>query len=554
MNFRSKVGTVAIALAMIGSTALVASSPSGASSGGASSSLTIVNEMGSLWTCSFNPLNPNDAMQSVGPVYEPLEFVDALNSTKISPWLATGSTWSNNNKTLTFTIRSGVKWSDGVPFTAADVLYTFNLIKKYPALDANAVWSVLSSVSEVGTNKIVFNFKTSAVPYFFYIADQVPIVPEHIVSKVANPVTWVDPNPVGTGGYLMSRCTPENIQYTANSHYWQPGLPKIKTLNYPAFTSNTTANEYLASGQAQWGGQYIPSVKSYYLGKSPSNHAWFPPVTNLALFPNLTVAPLNNLAVRKAIAYGINSRQVSKIGEGGEMPPATQTGVMTPTFSSWLDVSAMKKADIGYNPAKAKSILKAAGYKMGSDGVFAKNGKELSLTAIVIGGYSDWVADLQVVSTELAQIGIKLTISGLASNAFFNDLYTGNFQLAYNPETGGPTPYYEMRQLLFSKNSAPIGKVATSNWERFSNTKADALINEYGATTSLATQHSVVDKLQQIMLSQIPVIPVVENVDYDQYSTKNFTGFATPANPYAAPSPFVFPDWGWVLLHLKLKK
>ena len=105
MNFRSKVGTVAIALAMIGSTALVASSPSGASSGGASSSLTIVNEMGSLWTCSFNPLNPNDAMQSVGPVYESLEFVDALNNTKVSPWLATGSAWSNNNKTLTFTIR-----------------------------------------------------------------------------------------------------------------------------------------------------------------------------------------------------------------------------------------------------------------------------------------------------------------------------------------------------------------------------------------------------------------------------------------------------------------
>jgi len=82
------------------------------------------------------------------------------------------------NKTLTFTVRSGVKWSDGVPFSAADVLYTFNLLKKYPALDLNAVWSVLSSVSSTG-DKVTFDFKSAAVPYFYYIADQVPIVPQH---------------------------------------------------------------------------------------------------------------------------------------------------------------------------------------------------------------------------------------------------------------------------------------------------------------------------------------------------------------------------------------
>ena len=73
-------------------------------------------------------------------------FVNSLQNGKTTPWLATSFAWSNDNKTLTFTIRNGVKWSDGKPMTAADVAFRFNLLKKFKALDINAVWSVLSSV------------------------------------------------------------------------------------------------------------------------------------------------------------------------------------------------------------------------------------------------------------------------------------------------------------------------------------------------------------------------------------------------------------------------
>lgn len=552
MNIRSRVLILGTAFTVL-AVSLAGTTLSGASNGGAQGSLTIDNEVGTLWPCSFNPLNASDAPYSVGPVYETLEFVDTLDAAKVTPWLATGSAWSNDNKTLTFTIRSGVKWSDGTALSAADVLYTFDLLKKYPALDTNSVWSVISSVSQVGANKIVFNFKTSAVPYFYYIADQIAIVPKHVLEKVANPVAWVDPNPVGDGAYLMSQCTPEDIKYTANPNYWQPGLPKIETVNYPAFTSANTANEYLANGQAQWGSEFIPDIKSYYLDKSPSNHMWLPPITNVSLFPNLTAAPLNNLAVRKAIADGIDRSKISEISEYGYLLPANQGGVVTPTFSSWLDKDEVKSANIGYDPSKAKSILEAAGYKMGGDGVFEKNGKELTINVIVIGGYSDMVADLQIMTGELAQIGIKLTTSSLSASAFNSDLFTGKYQMAYNFESGGPTPYYEMRQVLYSKNSAPIGQIAASNWERYSSPQTDALINEYGASTDVATQHSIVDKLQNVMLTSLPVIPIVEFVDWFQYSTKSISGWPTPANPYAQPGAYMYPDWGIILLHLKLK-
>src|SRR6202011_3280828 len=113
---------------------------------------------------------------SVGFIYEPLVYVNPLQDGKTTPMLASSWAWGAGNKSLTFTIRSGVKWSDGTPMTAADVAYTFNLIKKYPALDLTGAWSVLSSVTQSGSNQVVMKFKHPAVPAFYYIAGQTPIV------------------------------------------------------------------------------------------------------------------------------------------------------------------------------------------------------------------------------------------------------------------------------------------------------------------------------------------------------------------------------------------
>src|SRR5580700_9232424 len=151
-----------------------ASSSSGSSSANTStnSTLTISNENGALWTCGFNPLNSTYNLLSVGFMYEPLVYVNPLQNGKPTPMLATSWAWGAGNKSLTFTIRKGVKFSDGTPMTAADVVYTFNLLKKYPALDLPGVWAVLSSVSQAGPDQVTMTFKAPAVPDFYYIADQ----------------------------------------------------------------------------------------------------------------------------------------------------------------------------------------------------------------------------------------------------------------------------------------------------------------------------------------------------------------------------------------------
>ena len=518
--------------------------------------LVVDNESGSTWTCQFNPFNPAVTLVSFGWVYEPLEYVNILKSGSVTPWLASTSAWSNGFKTLTFTIRSGATWSDGQPFSADDVAYTFNAMKSDKAIDLNAVWKAdggpLTSVTQNG-NQVVFTFDTASEPYFYLIADQTPIVPKHIWSTLnqSSLHTYADTKPVGTGPYLVSNCAPQNIKYLNNPHYWQSTsghpVPAVKEVDYPAFLSNTAANLVLSQGGAQWGGQYIPNIQSFYISKDPANrHYWFAPVLNVSLFPNLTNPVLSQLPVRQAISLAIDRATVSRLGESGYQAPANQTGVVLPTYSSWSDSSL---AQTTYSPSKAEQTLTAAGFTKGSDGIFKdKSGNPLSFTIKTISGFSDWDSSLQLITQQLKAVGIKVTVQDENTTTYSADTTGGHFQLAYGGSGGpapspGPSPYYELRGLLFS------GNIGSTNYERFKSPSTDALFNSY-SSASQAEQVNIVHQIQKVMVDQIPLIPVTEGVDWYQYDTSHFAGWPTQANPYAQPAPYQAPDMGVVLTHL----
>jgi peptide/nickel transport system substrate-binding protein len=310
----------------------------------------------------------------------------------------------------------------------------------------------------------------------------------------------------------------------------------------------------LAEGKADWGGQFIPSINSYYIARDrANNHYWFPPTDNVSLYINQTVSGLNNKLVRQAMAYAINRDLVSRIGEYGYEPAANQTGVILPTFSSWYDKSAAAQYNYSYNPQKAEALLKQAGATKNGD-VYVLNGKPLSFTVINVGGNTDWVSSLQIIATELKQVGISLTIANLSQTDYSNRAYNGQFDLLYDtPPSFGPNPYYELQQDLCSCNTAPIGKIASSNFERWRDPATDALLKQFAATTDTATQHAIVNKLQGVMLEDVPIIPVTEGVAWYQWSTKTFAGWPTPQNPYASPAPYNWPDWEVVLQNLHLK-
>jgi peptide/nickel transport system substrate-binding protein len=545
-------------ISAVASLALLAAACGGSSSATgttptAGGTVTIDNESGALWTCQFNPYNASVNGESFGIVYEPLVYDNLLND-KRTNWLASSYAWSGDSKTLTFTIRSGVNWSDGEPFTAADVAFTFNLIKQFPALDLQSVWSVLSSVTQQGSDKVVMTFSQSAVPYFYQIAGQTAIVPQHIWVGIKDPVGEANTTPIGTGPFTVSQCTPQNITYTRNPNYWQKPLPYLQTVNYPAFTDNDPANQFLAAGQAQWGGQFIPNIDTYYVAKdSAHNHYWFPPIDNINVWINMTVPPLDNKAVRQALAYAIDRGSVSQKGEYGYEPAGNQTGVLTPTFKSWLDDAAVAKFNYKFDPAKAASLLEGAGFKKNGSGIYADaSGKALSFTIINIAGYTDWVASVQVLQDNLKQAGIEVKPLNQSSNDYFNNLFTGNFQLAYGSlaTSPGPTPYYELRNTLHSSTTADIGSTAAGDYGRYKNSTVDGLLDQFGATTDSAKQHSLMNQIEAVMLEDVPVIPVTEGVAWYEWTTKGLAGWPTPSDQYAAPAPWNLPDWEVVLLHL----
>jgi peptide/nickel transport system substrate-binding protein len=510
--------------------------------------VTIANEAGATWNCQFNPLT-TDQQESNGFVYEALMYVDPLQDTSApTPLLATSDTWNTADTQLTFKIRSGVKWSDGTPFSAQDVAYTFNLLKTNSSLDTFSLWSPpssggagLTSVTASG-DTVTMDFSSAASVYFYDVANMTPIVPEHIWKTVGNPSNYTDTKPVGTGPFTVSSCGADNIKYTANPTYWMPNEPHVQTVNYPAYLSNDPANNDLASGKDNWGGQYIPSINNFYLAKSTNFHIWSPPVSNVSLIPNMAQGPTANLDVREAISYALNRTEIAAIGEQGEEQAANQTGVITPTFNAYLNSSAL--ASSGYstqNTAKATQLLQEAGYS---------TSHPLNLTVKNTTGYSDWDADLQVMKQELASIGINLTTDDEASNTYTSDLQNGNFQLIFYGPPGGPTPYYELHLMIDSANYAALGSAAQGDYGRYKNPTVDGLFGQYAAATSQAGQEAAMKQIETYMINDVPLIPVVEAVDWYQYSTADLQGWPSASNPYAQPAPWNYPDVEMVLLHL----
>ena len=173
--------------------------------------------------------------------------------------------------------RDNVRWSDGKPYSAYDVEFTFNLKKKFPALDGTGNWKYLKSVTAVDSNHVEFIFSRIYVPGFEVLAGQ-PIVPKHVWSNVDDPVKYTDPNPIGTGPFTeIVKFTNQVWELGKNPNYWQKGKPKIDKLRFPAFLSNEQATLALIKGEVDWSGNFIPAIDRIFVSKDPEhNKYWFP--------------------------------------------------------------------------------------------------------------------------------------------------------------------------------------------------------------------------------------------------------------------------------------
>lgn len=519
------------------------------------STLTLENNTGVTFTDNFNPVDSNSfckQMSVCSLVYEPLMEFDSLKAGVSYPWLATGYAWSNAGKTLTFTIRSGVKWSDGSAFTPADVAATFNMVNTNAATNVAGI-PPLASPATVSGNTVVLNYATSEYSNIVAIAGTQLMLPASFATTYSTPATATVTAPVGTGPYEVDNYSSTLVSYKANPNYWG-GKPAASTIDVPAYASNTDAATALASGQLQWAGNDISNVNKIFVNVNPAtNHTFFAPGSTVTLELNVTKAPLNDPKVRAAISAGINRQQLSVKGETGYEAPATSlSGLIMPNQAAYLNPAYNKDIKPTSQPAAVRKILLSDGYKMGKNHFWVKNGKEIKFSIQDPIAYSDYYADDQLISSELKAEGIDATVDGVQASAWYTNSADGNFTSIIHWGNGGTDPYTQFDNWLDYKNSAPMGKVANADFGRYHNASVQAELTKLAATdpANTAAVKAASLPLEKVIATTLPVIPLLYGADWDEYSTANFTGFVTAANPYMDPSPSD-PELPYILMKLK---
>jgi peptide/nickel transport system substrate-binding protein len=517
-----------------------AGSSSGSKYGG---SVTIVPSPNGVFTQNFNPFLANSSRTGTqGMIYETLLMFNRMSGTS-QPWLASSYSWSTDATSLTFHLRQGVKWSDGQPFSSADVAYTLNLMHKYPALDGNSLWTTIQNVSTPDASTVVVTFKQPAVTMLWYLGGQTFIVPQHIWQSISDPTTATNPQPVGTGPFTLKSFTPQLYVLGKNAHYWQPGKPYVNELRYPAYNSNTSADLLLSQGAVDWTGLFTPNIEKTFVSLDPThNHYWFPPSDVVMLYLNTAKAPFNQLAVRQALSASIDRQKMSEVAENSYDPVASPTGLVLPINQKYLDPQ-YSNLSFSLNAGKAASLLEQAGYKKGADGIYVgKDGQRLAFKIDVVAGWTDWLTSAQIMASNFKAVGIDASVNVATFNDYISALAQGDFDTAISWTSPGPTPYFLFNSMLSSANTAPVGQKATSNWERWNDKATDALLNQYVSSTDAATQQTAIAGLQKIMVDQLPSIPLMYGPTWYEYNTSHFVGWPDQNNPYASPAPYNAPD------------
>ncbi len=504
--------------------------------------LTINYEQVSTWVRNFNPFSASPLGSTLTAIYEPMMIYNKSTG-KLVPWLATEYSWNSDNTELTFKIRHDVKWSDGKPFTAQDVVYTFDLLKNNEALTGTAT-SILNeyvdSFSAPDDYTVVFKFKTVYTLALYDIANQF-IVPQHIWKDIQDPLTWTNDNPVATGPFTqVTKFDSQIYILEKNPYYWQPGKPAFQGIRYPAFADNDAANLALANGELDWAGNFVPDIDKTYVAKNPANfHYYFVGGGVISLMINPTLKPFDNPDVRKAISMGIDRKMIVQTAMFNYIPAADATG-LGDTQAAWKDPAAAAAGTwTNYDVAKANEMLDAAGLKRGSDGIrLDQDGKPMKYELIVPSGWTDWISGCPIVSQNMKDLGIAINLTTPEENTWTDTVTKGEHQWAFGWGSDGPTPYNFYRGQMSKLTVQPVGTSAGENWDRYVSPQADTLLEQFAQTSDIEKQKEIMSKIEMLFVNEAPVLPLFPGPDWYEYNTSRLTGFPSKDNPYAPGVPY----------------
>ncbi|GAA4424802.1 ABC transporter substrate-binding protein [Actinokineospora soli] len=526
-------------------------SSGGAAPSAADSTLIVYTGQAGDYQVNFNPYSPT-TIDGPGTIFEPLFFFNMARTTDPVPRLGTEFAWNDDGTVLTVKVRDNATWSDGTKFTAKDVVFTLDMVKKHKTINSTGYAGTAKALDDT---TVEITFPEPAFSQGPQVLGRLWMVPEHLWSKIADPANDVVAQPVGTGPFLLEDFKGQAFTLKSNPTYWD-GEPALKRVRYVALSGNQAGADALAAGAIDWQTGPVPDIKNVEKNY-PGYKAVTIPLFQISLFTCSNTAlgctgPQTDPAVRKAIYHGINRAQLNALAFEGTAGPISPGFALVDRDKQYLtqDVAPMEP-----NAAEAAALLEGAGYAKGGDGVYAKGGEPLAFTVLVPAGWTDYITAVDTMGQQLQAVGIKLSSRQVSWNEWSAARGNGKFQLLIDSLYQGPAadPYYLYSYFFSTGSTAKVGESANPGFARVSDPAIDAALAalEKLDLTDVEARKPHFAAIQERVADLMPYIPVLTNGTTSEYNAAKFTGWPTADDLYAFPAVWQRPDHSQVFKSLK---
>ncbi len=480
---------------------------------------------------------------------------------------------SDNNYVVK--LKSGIKWSDGTPLTAQDIVTTFDILY----LEGATEWKSMSKVEAVDDLTAKFTVTTPSKALERLLIAQENIAPTSVYGDLAKQVEPLiaagkktgdsdfdalakqvaDFRPtdfVADGPYKLdpSSITAQSLTLDKNPGGFNADVVKFdQILLWNGETEVVTP--LVAAGQLDYGTYGFPPATEKSFTDAGIDIIRGPGHTGPAIFVNFKDYPLNKVEVRRAIAYIIDRDAAGSVSLGKSgVAVEYMAGMGDSLVDSWVSDDVKSKLNTyDQDTDKATSLLEGIGFKKGSDGKWVDDkGNPLAFTLKFPSDYTDWSATAENVTEQLNDFGFNITASGEQSTQVQPDVFAGNFQMAIQG-WGASSPFPGLSYLVpyqtYDGQGANVGQtgagISFDTKVTYSGGSLDVLdaANKSLQGLDQDAQKKLVDQLAQSFNEQLPIIPVWERYANNPLNRKHLNAPASDdpiyQNPWSGTDAFM---------------
>ncbi|PKI90867.1 peptide ABC transporter substrate-binding protein [Actinomycetales bacterium SN12] len=503
---------------------------------------------------NYNPFAPTVLHGALGPIYEPLFFFNKTSDSEPVGLIGESYEYNEDGTQITVKIKDGLKWNDGKPLTAEDVVFSFNYEANNP--EGNG----LVSAEATDETTAVLTYDSAQYTTEFQRMGSSYILPKHIWSEVDDYMTFTNEEPVGSGAYKVAKTTKESYSLVANPEYRDADDLGVKKVQYIAVDNNQTAQDLLAAGKLDWAGMFIPNPDSV---TGNGKVEWINTPQDPTVLYTCSNADLGctgaqtDVAVRQALNVAIDRNTIKEKAFVGLTGDASPTFALLPRDEKWVADAANKTSPQEADPAEAGKILEAAGYVKGSDGFYAKDGQVVEMSLTSVDGWTDYNDAAKLIAEQAAEAGIKVNASTVQWQEFSDSRQTGQYELIMGGVIGTSVadPFQIYRDWFGGEQVQSTSAVGTEipsgrwNFSRYSNPVVDQAVTAAVSTNDEAAKKELYGTIQTEIVRDLPYIPLVINATQTFYNAKDYTGWPTEDDLYAFP-----PSWGAIAAGYVLPK